>query len=89
MSAARSHTLSSANSKLDYAIGGGVTAGFTVSITGSIGVTLRRSLDGGTTWVDLESEYTSSTSKNVEGPGTFRLITTSAGGGSAVCAWTK
>ena len=62
--------------------------GFTVSITGTITVTLQRSLDG-TTFVDVEPGYTSSTTKNVDGPGFYRLIASGVSGGSAVCSLLK
>jgi hypothetical protein len=61
------------------------SVGFTVSITGTITVTLQRSMDG-TTFVDVEPGYTSSVTKNVDGPGFYRLIASGVSGGSAICS---
>lgn len=62
------------------------SAGFSVAITGTITVTLQRSMDGSTNWVPVEGGYTASTTKNVEGPGYYRLYATGVSGGSAVCS---
>ena len=61
----------------------GQTASYSVAITGTITVTLQRRL-AGTTWIGVETGYTTSTTKQIEAPGEYRLIASGTSGGSAV-----
>jgi len=54
-----------------------------LNITGTITATLQRSLDGGTTWVNLTA-YTASTVFNVKGPGDYRVTASAVTGGTCV-----
>ena len=47
-------------------------------ITSNMTTVIERSLDG-TNWAELETLTAVNTSKNVEGPGQFRVLATSAG----------
>ena len=61
------------------------TGAFQIVITGTITVTLERSLDGGSNYVAVETGYTASKAGLVEGPGKFRLKASGVSGGSAAC----
>ena len=58
---------------------------FQVVITGTITVTLERSLDDGANYVAVETGYTASKAGIIDGPGKFRLKASGVSGGSAAC----
>ena len=47
-------------------------------ITSDMTATLQRSLDEGVNWVEVET-FSASAARNVEGPGQYRVLATSAG----------
>jgi hypothetical protein len=61
----------------------GKTGFFGVTITGTITVTLYRDVGSGA--IAVEDGYTSSTTKNIEGPGQYSLVASGVSGGSATC----
>jgi hypothetical protein len=56
---------------------------FSVTITGTITVTLQRRIAGA--WVPVEAGYNTSTTKDITGAGEYRLIASGTSGGEAAC----
>jgi len=56
---------------------------YSITVTGTITVTLQRNIDGN--WIAVETGYSASTTKDITGAGQYRLIASGTSGGSAVC----